>query len=86
MGIERNKPLWLFLALIYSNGVNLVIPELGNMVLIKVLIALVFGLVHKLKVHVSKHYIIIIKNPFTNKRFSLLSSVSKKLYMYIYTV
>ncbi|RIA87355.1 kinase-like domain-containing protein [Glomus cerebriforme] len=74
MDIKRNIPLWLVLTIIYSNIVNLVIPELGNLVLIKVLITLVFGLVHKLKVHFSKHYIIIIKNPFTHKRVSLLSS------------
>jgi hypothetical protein len=77
MDTKRNI-LLLFLIIIYSNSVNLVIPELGNLVLINVLIALVYGLVYKLKVHFSNHYVIIIKNPFTHKKFSLLTSVSKK--------
>lgn len=82
MDTKRNMLLFLVLIIVYSISVNLVIPELGNLILINVLIALVYGLVYKLKVHFSKHYVIIIKNPFTHKKFSLLTSVSKKNYIY----
>ncbi|PKK73304.1 kinase-like protein [Rhizophagus irregularis] len=74
MDTKRNMLLFLVLIIVYSISVNLVIPELGNLILINVLIALVYGLVYKLKVHFSKHYVIIIKNPFTHKKFSLLTS------------